>query len=255
MKKILSIAAIALFMAMTSCSGDDSNETVNPENALLKKTVTTYEDGSIETGEFTYEGNKLIKMTYSEEEYDTFLYNNDGLLAERRVFRTNNAHEYKHIYEYNDTNKLISYSEIFVNSIGSYNTRVTFTYNSNNTITAMRYLSLGEAEEELFDTSVITLTNNNITSVNTQEASGINEYTTSFTYDDKNNPFKNTYAYEVIMLTEYRHGGGINNVLSESDSNDGVLYTSEYEYNSNGYPTTMIDSEGGEQTITQYFYE
>ena len=257
MKKTLSMAAIALFMMTASCSSDDSNETVNPstETVLLKKIVTTYEDGSTETGELSYEGNKLIKMVYGEEEYETFLYNNDGLLAERHIFAINDNHEYKHVYTYDTSNKLISFSEIFTHSIGSYNTRITFTYISNNTITAMRYISLGDAEEELYDTSIITLTNNNIASVSTETASGSSETTSSFTYDDKNNPLKNISAYEVIMLTGYRHGGGINNLISESDSIDGVLYTSEYEYNSNGYPTTMTDSEDGEQTTTQYFYE
>lgn len=49
---------------------------------------------------------------------------------------------------------------------------------------------MGESEEELYSTYIITLTNNNITQVHTEMAQGAVEWTMSFAYDDKNNPLK-----------------------------------------------------------------
>ena len=250
MKKIFSMAAIALFMMTASCSSDDSNETVNPENGLLKKMVITYEDGSIETDEFTYEGNKLTQITFGDGTYTKFLYNND-LLTESQMYGTDNLIEFKNVYEYNDDNKLITDTEIHSGE-GSYNKKTTFTYNSDSTITAMVYM--GEGEEELHSTCIITLTNNNITQVHTEMAQGAVEWTMSFAYDDKNNPLKNIPAFDIITLTDFYIGGGVNNLLSQSYESE-VVYTCQYQYNSNGYPSSMIDQDDIEQTTTQFIYE
>ncbi len=245
MKKILSMAAIALFIAMTSCSGDDSPESTNPDTSsvFLTKIESTYDDGSSESSLFTYEGNKLIKEDYTDGGYALYEYSNSHIsqilyyIDEEELFR-------KEIYEYNSENKLASYTHQILIPTTYISERIEFTHVDNNTVIAKNY----NINNTLISTDTITISNGNITQYISEHNSG--SVTNSFTYDDKNDPFKNIHDFDVIILSQYHYGGGVNNVITENLENvNGNTYT--YTYNANGFPS--ISFRGG--VTIQYFYE
>src|ERR1044072_7607331 len=104
MKKILSMAAIALFMSMTSCSGDDSSETTNPstETVLLKKIITTDEDGNAVTTNYTYDGTKLVKVTDSQGLVSNHYY--EGDLPVKVEYFENNVLTQRDVFTYANGN-------------------------------------------------------------------------------------------------------------------------------------------------------
>ena len=239
------MAAIALFMAMTSCSGVDSSEAVNDTSSIFPtKIEETFDDGSSESSTYTYEGNKLIKETYSEGGYAMYEYSNNHI-SQILHYNSQNVLTRKEIFEYNNESKLASYTHQILIPTTFNSDRIEFTHIDNNTVIAKNYNN----NNTLISTDTITISNGNITQCVSEYNSA--SVTNTFTYDDKKDPFRNVHDHDVMTLALYNYGGGVNNVLIENLENEtGSTYT--YTYDSNGFPLT---SSFGEEVTTHYFYE
>lgn len=249
MKKVLAMAAIALFMV--SCSDDSSDSTNNGNNGentvLLKKSIEVV-DGETFTSTYTYEGTKLVKVeygAYSEEYFYT------GDLLTSATFNQGSESS-QHTYTYNADNTLKTHIELVPNYGGS---RYEYTYNSNGTITVTHYVGDLESQTQLNDVSIVTMNNNNIVSVVMDDID-----TTTYTFDTKNNPLKNITCFKTFILTELE--GGASNILSSTNTYDGEVDYSTvvtHTYNSSNYPLTSTETltfEDGEMINTaEYFYE
>ena len=249
MKKIFAMAAIALFMV--SCSDDDSNST-NQENAVLvKKMIDTDEDGTY-TNILTYDGNKIISMVGTDGSTTEYTYTN-GLLSKEETTYDSAIYE-KTTYEYNSNNKLVSSTFYeYADDANAYAVKSVYTYNSDNTITATTYKGDENSQTELSGTRTITMTNGNIIKYSVLYDGTTVPVVTTRTYDTKNNPFKNVFAYDVMVLAALE--GGNNNVLTENVDSLGTPSTTyEYLYNSDNYPTKATIDEGGYIYTTEYFY-
>ena len=244
MKKIILFVS-ALALLLTACSSDDSEPApATPTGALLTKTIETYEDGSTYTTNFTYDGNKLIKVDDSDGESETFVYDTNGKLISGvekyyngSILITGNVD-----YIYDSQNKLIS---IVYNG----GLHFDYSYNSNGTITELNYDSNGD-----FDTLTYTFLNNNIVLVN--EIIGNQTSEVNYQFDSLNGPFKNVYSpYD---LFKYYFGFDFNNETNKvynNDTNNSLSSTYTYSYNSDDYPISRTETTGdGEIIITQYFY-
>jgi hypothetical protein len=78
----------------------------------------------------------------------------------------------------------------------------------------------------------------------------------SYTYDVKNNPFRNMHSNNILSLVMQK-GGASNSItyyhsnLGESESSD-----TQYTYNEHNFPITSTETKSnGEVITTQYFYE
>ena len=244
MKKIILFVS-AFTLLLTACSSDDSEpEPTIPTGALLTKTIETYEDGSTFTTNYTYEGNKLIKVDDSDGESETFVYDANGKLISGvekyyngSILITGNVD-----YIYDSQNKLIS----IVTDDGL---NTDYTYNSNGTITELSYSSIGD-----FDTLIYTFSNNNITLVN--QTIGNQTSVVNYQFDSFNGPFKNVYApYDLFRNYFEFDFNNETNAVYDNDSSSFLSSTSTYVYNSDNYPTTKTETTGdGEVIVTQYFY-
>jgi hypothetical protein len=262
MKKFLAMAAIALF-TLTSCSEDDAapitnNPQENPiETVLLKKIITTSisnstinlinydsqnrittimdENGNVRS-EYTYAGNKIVKIESNDQ---------DGNLFMRRTF------------DYDSAGKLNIYKKILYGPFieASLNTtKRTYTYNQDGTVSSTEFT--GDENEQTWNrgTVVLTMENGNII----MEAKTVGTETTirNYTFDTKNNPYKNVPGVEALALADYN--GGVNNTtfsgLQGDEMND-ITFT--YTYNADNYPVTSVLSTwaGAAIVTTQYFYE
>ena len=105
MKKIiLFVSAFALLV--TSCSSDDSDpEPAAPTGTLLTKIIETYDDGSVETSNITYNGNKIVSMiTVEYNEKTIFTYTGD--LITKEEFFVDDIIDETFVYEYDTRNNL-----------------------------------------------------------------------------------------------------------------------------------------------------
>lgn len=248
MKKIFSMAAIALFMAMTSCSGDDDSSTVNEQSHLVKKTIATTEDGYELVTNYNYDGHKIVSIVSSDDSSTTFTYTGD-LITEMKYYEDGVLVQTE-TYTYTSDNKLATHTMYLGED---YARRGEFTFNADNTVT-INYFS-GDAESQTTPTGTytLTLTNDNVTQVNTGST------IRTAVYDTGLDPMYNVTGYQAVNLG-YNEGGR-NNVISSTGENgmgEVVLqYTTTYTYNDANYPVTAdeTDVETGEVYHVEVFYE
>jgi hypothetical protein len=228
------------------------NEVIfDTSSILLKKIVKTSGVDIITDEEYTYQGNKILTRTA------------DGLYR---------------IYKYTYTGNLITKIERFHGSLDNLFEITEYYYSGNDIIQSKRYdgdgilANIEDIVDNSDNTKNVTSTsydNNLPTSVITyklyflngeinklvlfsDDGSGSIEETTTFFYDNKNNPMKNvTGLNSFIGIISI---GKSHNLIKELHSgNIGPDYTEEYlyEYNSDGYPTTR--NQVGDSTASYQF--
>jgi hypothetical protein len=259
MKKLLFTLAIGL-ATLTSCESDlvsappsDSIDGVSSigDGVLLRKDIISNADGTVNnTSDFTYEGNKVIKIVnVSEFGTETTIYTyTDNLLTridDEHVNPSGAISSEVNLIEYDSNNKINK--ETTTLSDGSVQVN-TYVHNTNGTVT------LNEDGGAIY---IYTYSNGNIVSEN--HTNGDNDYVSVF--DDQNGFFKNVHQRDVFeLIGNYTFK---NNLLSYTNTGgatypDNETYT--YTYNSEGYPVTSIGvyapgTVGAETTTTEYFYE
>ncbi|KGO94264.1 hypothetical protein [Flavobacterium subsaxonicum] len=250
MKKIFTLAAIALF-TLASCSDDDATSTTtNPEESLVfvKKTIETDSfDGSVITTTYTYTGNKLVSAESSDGTTEVRSYDNNNHLV--AIEYNDEGYIKKEEFVYNSAGQLITYYWKIMYE--DYAEKTTFTYNANGTISTLETWGDLTSQTDVDGTGLITLSNGNI--IQHAFTSSYGTEVNNFTYDDKNNPFRNVLGQDAINLTIPEDG--VNNILTSVDEGNNN-FTNTYTYNSNNYPTVNVLSFDDDSTkTTQYFYE
>jgi len=241
MKKLLPFALALLIFS--SCTKNDDDNT--SKSLLLKRSIEkTLEDGTF-TSDYEYSGNRITKITYTNElyypdgTYEVFNYKNDRLTTTE--FFIANIFTERKTFEYNDKGKIISiYTEGDDPELAD---RTIFSYNNDGTIKTEQYsISIEDEEtlEELSSTSILTLSNGNIIKNEVIYTTG-EKMTTTSSYDSFNSPLKSAFANDVLVLSTLE--GGPNNIISQTISQDNepnIITSFSIEYNSSGYPTSII---------------
>ncbi len=293
MKKIIASLSILLF-TIVSCSKDEvatpevlGNLPIRIENISEgdgnSTTNITYNGNKIvESSEtrnsvvyktvFTYNGDLIVKLESFKgsvlEDSDEYIYENNKIktilsLENRIDFQTNLPYveKTKKVYTHNTNGIILEVQFILVDGVYENQNRTTlFTYNSSGNLTK---------SEENSTSSYFNGTTNIVTTSN---------YTYTYEYDNKNNPFRNITGLNKIFFSDTF---SVNNVIKQtstfSSTTDGVLNPNpqparvrEYvlSYNANDYltenkysynsaipvpnqppPTPIIKTD-----ITRYFY-
>jgi len=226
MKKAIPLLTLAFLFA---CSSDDNNA---DENSKLKlKSITTIYGHS----EFIYGPNGYVSevkykdKSSQEMDYST-LYTYDGNNVTDIIYTKDNIpfHEIK--YTYNNSN--ISKAE---EKGDGYSVQRLYTYDSSNNIIQEDRFVNGEPDEVY----MFTYQNSNVIN-KTVKLGGGDTYTLSYKYDNKNNPYKNTFPDSFLK------------VLYEGNNNkvDVAGNVTTHVYNKDGFPTISDDKE----SKTTYIY-
>jgi hypothetical protein len=219
---------------------------VNPSSTVLIKKVTeTNADNSVYTIEYFYIGSKINYWTDSEGNRNNYTYTGNLVTKEELVVGTTLTE--RTTYEYNSSSKLITY--ISVNLVDDTGTRITYVHNSNGTIFYQEYSGNSDAQEEMGSSGLLTSTTHveNYTDPNTLESQ---VFTGGFTFDTKNNPFKNVIGYDKVYFADSDMPlNYANNVLQHTDQIDAspsyILETMTYTYNpTTNYPTKIVTRNG-----------
>lgn len=256
MKNLLYLfTAIALTLA--SCSSDDSSDP-DTSGTTLKKIIETYSDGSTETTNFFYNGNKITKYTTDFGDEVQYTYTEDLITTERYLFEdldSGDILEETTTYEYDTSNRLIKSTK--VDEYNSVEVDV-FTYNSNGTTSFVT-----TEGGVIIATGIIYYSGNQPFKKEMEITPESGFQFTSIelsTFDDKVSPFANITGFSKIIIASpnYTRGypGISNNALTLTI--DGTIdEISIYTYNANNMPATetitVFDSLDENSTV-QYFY-
>ena len=248
MKKI-GLAFSALLLILSSCSSSDSSSPSS--GTLLDKVIETYDDGTVETFNYIYNGNKIVRITTDFGQETVYTYAGDLIVKEEAYF--DDMLEDETTFEYNASQKLIKSTRTNTSEVEVDN----FTYNSNNTV------------------SFITTSNGVIKTTGTIYFNGdqpfkkemVVEPGTIFeidqieesTFDSKVNPLANVIGFSKINIAtpNFREGyDGISNNVLVFKRDNVVRGSSTYTYNSNNMPASEVyDDEQDEfDSSLQYIY-
>ena len=249
MKKLVLVFS-ALVMVLSSCSSSDEETNTPPTSSsvLVKKAIVEDEDGGYTTL-YTYNGNKIVKTTNSDDTSEVFTYSGD--LITKIEYYTDTTLDQKDIFTYNTDNKLITYTRLDYGI--EWGTKETYVYNSDGTLSVTEYIGDLTSQTQLNSTSKIYFTNGEISKIEGFEG-GVKTRTINYTYDTKNNPYKNITGFDKLGIIFEE--GISHNLLTESDTDTaGDPVTYEYTYNSNNYPSMAKEIIGDGTYTTQYFYQ
>lgn len=233
----------ALLVLFSSCNGnDDDNGSSGSDVVLLKKTIENGPDGQyISTA--TYNGTKLVKIETNDAEKIQFTYTGDDITM--MEWFADGELEQRDLFTYATDGKLATYTSLDLD-FGS-GTKEVYTQNSDNTITVTGYS--GDLDSQTIEegTSTITFVNGEVSQI-------VDPFgTTTYTYDNKNNPFKNVTGYSKISYIDGSASGILHNVISENYEGDDSTYT--FTYDPNDFPATAVEDFDGEQYTTQFVYQ
>jgi hypothetical protein len=219
---------------------------VDPVNTTVrvKKITDTDADGTVSTTEYFYTGNKISYLVDSDGIRVNYFYEGDLIVREESYQGTELVE--KVFYTYDGSSNLVTYISLdLVDDIGS---RITYVHNSNGTISFQEYSGDTTTQEDLENNGTISNTRyieNGINPITSEPQ----VFTNTFTYDTKNNPFKNVVGYSKIYFADSFEALNFNNnLLSHSEQIDSdapyVFETLTYTYNAGNYPTKIIHNDG-----------
>lgn len=265
MKKLLTIIG-ALIFVFSSCSGDGDDTSNSVLIPVLVTKITKESNSNIETREFLYEGNKLIKEICSNETTNYFTYNGD-LISYIATKDIDNVITNEIFVEYNSDNNIVRI--IRLNHLASNSNiagfRIEYTYNADGTVLRTEYYGSVSSQNNFGYKSLYYFDSLN-QRIKFEDMNIDDEIILSwqFNYDQYNSPFKNVLGYHFFIFgdiynSDNRIYGSENNITSVEDLFELGTYAYSalcvLSYNSLNYPltNTYTNSNGIEDNYT-YFY-
>ncbi len=223
-----------------------ATEVVTPTDVLVKKITETDADGTVYTMEYFYTGNKINYSIDENGNRTNFIYDGDLVIREE-LFEGTTLVE-KTTYEYDASSKLRTY--VVVNLVDDSGTKITYIHNAG-TILYQEYNGDSTTQNELGSSGTLSSTTHieNYTDPFTME---MQVFTGTFTFDTKNNYFKNIVGYDKVYFAESDMALNFsNNMLTHTDQIDSdpayPIETLTYTYNTNDYPTEIVHRNGANE--------
>lgn len=252
MKRILPLLSI-LFVLFQSCSSSDS-DSPSQNSILIKRIVQTTPQAEY-ISDFTYNGLKMVQSIQTAPNFlrrGVYTYTGN-LITKIEYFNIDNALFETRIFNYNTDNKIASMIKLL--HLSGNGIRVTFTHNSDGSVTAIGYNGDLINQNTLeYNNTITFFSNGEISSM--VENMGVQILTCS--YDNKNNPFKNVIGFdEISYANEGFFATAINHNLTQTNSYrpNIPVYTTNftYTYNSDDFPLSQTyDNLAGLTTYTYY---
>jgi hypothetical protein len=270
MKKIIALLSIVL-LTIVSCSEDSATEVILP-----KRVVSSGGSEPRSTLTLSYNGNKLNEIN-REDGKSIYTYSGDLIVKEENFKGARLTSTRDYTYESNNLKSYIEISNNLNASTGNITInkkKYVFTYNPNGTVLEEIYDIDNATSDETKRSDYITRTYSNgnlIKEVEFNYGGSTNSsyvYTTTYEYDNKNNPVKNILGLGKVLVDV---DSSLNNTLKRSSSEEitlnGVanppqpLRVRDYQlsYNSDNFLTESkyfnTNTSGSTTRSTQFFYE
>jgi hypothetical protein len=247
MKKLLCLFSASL-LVLASCSKDDDK----PDTAtstLVKKVVYTDIDGSVETNQFTYDGNKIVSIVSSDGSKTNYTYTGNVIT---KIVNTDEKGILDSTYEYTYNNGKIATSSSVVEDLDN-NYKTTYTHNADGTVSFSENQINKTTSEIIVGYSVGKYTFNGGNLIRNEYTTEGEKYLDTFDFDAKNNPLKNIAGMS-LLLDDAEDVVSVNNIVKYTYS--GTSDTCVFTYDENGFPTEAkgYNSDGKPDGNTKYFY-
>lgn len=261
------IFAVAMMISLVSCDKDEK------EKKIRLKSIVWTEDGESVTMTFSYDNaGNLSKIQYSNGYSEQYTYNGQGKLSREDMY-SGDTLEYSILYTWNGNSITRVYSDesdykavITINSAGEVlkyerfylieSQWVNLSYDINTWTSGNLTSAEGYTSDAFFAKAKKVIIRENALKMKwiyhvrpVKNMKGfVKEWQDAFTYDNKNNPLRPFQPFQFnAEPTDYSK----NNMLTY----EGAYYDSEgtshpysgsitYQYNSDGYPSTLNDGEG-----------
>jgi hypothetical protein len=258
MKKLLYLFAFSAVF-LTSCSSSDSSSTpLTESDVLVTKTVEHYaNDNSSVTTNYTYNGKKIVSSVDSDGYTETYTYTGD-LISSIKEYDDTNTLLVEETFTYNGSGQLVTYLLNDYNS--DHGRKEVFVHNGNNTVSFSVYKGDNSTQTDLSETGTIHLANGEVTQIDTTVISPSFTGTRVYTYDTKNNPFKNITGADKINFVNEEAIGVSHNIVTDhytSTFPTDEMYTTTYTYNSLNFPLTESEFDSTDPApvvTTEYTY-
>ena len=250
------VMIVGLFFtaAFTSCNKDDDDDNNGSDKVKLLETITY--DGYTK---YEYDAQNRFtkiswypdKVTATPRETHTFTYNSDDLVKVVIV----EAVVYVDTYEFaKNGNKITAtFTQEYQNNVVGTYTK-SFDLNSDGTLAKV----LDSGDDESYEYSY-QYQGGNLTKMSYKITDKDGTFTgaAEFKYDSKNSPFLHCKTPKWYMIWWMEEEGSKNNVTEISwDDDEETVYTNEYEYDSDGYPTKCtFKDEKGRSNVWEYTYK
>lgn len=251
MKKIFLV--VLCFLVLVGCSSDDNAANASDtEGSILTKGTATFNNGTVFTSRYTYEGRRLVKIV-TDDRYTVYDYSGERI-TKAETYNNNNGLVGTVLFEYYPNGKIKrSLTTLSNGNVISY----VYAYNEDGSVAVTRYIG-SEIAENIDNIGYLYFENGEmVKKVMTKVGEQTATYT--YTYDDKNSPRRfNPGYYEISYYLDYSFYavGKQHNLLSVTQEN-GYEFFFQYEYNSAGYPlkSTRVDMNGiAFDGVNNYFY-
>lgn len=243
---LIPVFMILLLTFLFSCSSNKVLDTSNPNNSnsvLVKK--VTYSN-ILSAYIFIYSGNKLVKYGLEDgSESLIFTYQGDLISKTEWVDSKNVSSGEGNVYSYanNKLTQLNSFSDIGLEYTYDYVYTASGTIEINRTAYHKNGSTVIVKSKQYFDEV------GNI--IRDEDFTNSTPIVTIYTYDNKNNPFKNVIGFNIFKRY------GVNNIITMTtnyDTNNYNIETNSYQYNDQGYPISCTSISNGKTTTTNYSY-
>lgn len=252
-KLILLFSAVSLIL--NSCSSDADplpvyTPVVDVNTILIKKMIYTDAGSPAETYNYIYNGNKIAKIM-DDFGYSNITYTGDLITLVQHYDDTNHLVASEH-FTYNGSNKLVT--NLYKDIDSDYGSKETYVYNIDGTVSVSKYSGNATAQTDYMGYYKMFLLNKEIVKVENYDSIGLLVETSTFTYDGKNNPFKNILGWAQLQYSTSQLGGAYQNVVHNNDPSEDL--TNTYTYDANNFPLTQTERDAANtvQGTTQYFY-
>ena len=242
MKKLIYFLSISMLL-LQGCSSDSDNNSSN----ILIKTIKYNDENSNYRSEYSYNGNKISEINGYVNDVLSYkqVYNYTGdLITQIKFYDENDKLESQTTFTYNNSRQMISEINI---SVAGFSSKKNYTNNLNGTITENLYYVDENTQNTFSMATIYTFSNNMLLSAeyigSLSPIGDVNQIDT-YTYDDKNSPFKNIVGY--ITIQKFNPVMQKHNVVEIK----GMSRKNSYNYNSDGYPTERLEGS----SITEYIY-
>lgn len=254
MKKNLFLSSL-IFLSLSCSSTDDEPEIVDPQYPVLVTKAIV--DGDVYT--VKYDGIKILEESNADGS-DKFVYTYTGNLITQIKDYFNGSLSSTTDFTY-DNDKLINVKKVGL-TLGSNtaNTETrTYTYPNSTTVNCTQIRNYTFAGNAQTDKSEIVYTVKNDDIISSKETYYHNNVlsgniTENYTYDDKNNPYKNVLGFDKIELYNYWTSNdnlsskknlvlftNANTPTSSSSFSYRLVYTTSY--NDKNYPNQITETQ------------
>ncbi len=260
MKKTIHIVSCLCLLVLSSCSSSDSSSTPATESDILvTKIIEHYaNDDSTVTTDYTYNGKKLVSTLDSDGYRETFTYTGD-LITSVKWYDDADTLLTLETFTYNSSNQMTLY--VLNDYSTDHGRKEVFVHNSNNTVSYTVYNGDNTTQTNLLASGTFYVTNGEVTKIETTtSAPSSSSSTRIYTYDTKNNPFKNITGYDKMNYINEEAIGVTRNILTDhftSESGSDDMYTTTITYNGLNFPVTASEVEGTDpatEIATDFFY-